>query len=366
MTAPTVATAVAPPLVSVLLPVRNEAQFVRACLESTLAGLDHAGIAAEVLVIDGDSSDETGAIIAEVARRDPRVKLLPNPGRTAPIALNIGIRHARGAVLIRIDGHAAYPTDYFTACLRTLEATGADNVGGYFDTRTRGDRAMARALVAATSLPIGVAAGFRTAAPSGRADTVPYGCFRRTAFVQFGMFDERLTRGQDYEFNRRMARLGGTIWRDDAIRIEYFQIDRLTTFLGKQLRRQGPAVAAMWCIAPWSFTMRHATPLLLVVGAMTLSLLALHHPAALVALIACAIAYEGAILASAVRCAQGIGNSAAALLPLVVPLFHGAYGIGILVGLVLMPFRLLHWRAWRRPWDGAASFHGTTSARECT
>ena len=55
---------------------------------------------------------------------------LDNPAGIVPTAMNIGIRAARGEVIIRADGHNIYPRDYAENCVTCLERTGADNVGG--------------------------------------------------------------------------------------------------------------------------------------------------------------------------------------------------------------------------------------------
>jgi glycosyltransferase involved in cell wall biosynthesis len=53
----------------------------------------------EVVIVDGQSTDGTRQIIFSLAERDPRVRLLDNPQRTTPAALNLGIAEARGEVI---------------------------------------------------------------------------------------------------------------------------------------------------------------------------------------------------------------------------------------------------------------------------
>src|SRR5215472_2613490 len=61
------------PLVSILVPARNEAQSIARCVVS-LARQDHPRC--EVLVLDDQSEDATAAIVERVARRYPQVRLL--------------------------------------------------------------------------------------------------------------------------------------------------------------------------------------------------------------------------------------------------------------------------------------------------
>src|SRR5262249_5572322 len=114
------------PFVSVIVPCRNEADYLPACLDSILATA-YPRDRLEVLVVDGRSDDATRGVIAAVAARDPLVRLLDNPRRVVPAALNVGIRAARGDVIVRMDAHATYPPDYLPGLITALLETGADN-----------------------------------------------------------------------------------------------------------------------------------------------------------------------------------------------------------------------------------------------
>jgi len=85
------------PFVSVIIPMRNEEASIGACLEAVLAQ-DYPPDLLEVLVVDGDSDDGSAALIERYARDSGRVRLLHNPRRIVPPALNAAIRAARGAL----------------------------------------------------------------------------------------------------------------------------------------------------------------------------------------------------------------------------------------------------------------------------
>ena len=63
----------------------------------------------EVLVVDGLSSDGTLEKLAEWQKRRPEIHVLSNPRGIAPAAMNIGIRAARGELILRLDAHSTYP-----------------------------------------------------------------------------------------------------------------------------------------------------------------------------------------------------------------------------------------------------------------
>jgi len=198
--------------VTVILPCRNEASHIAACLDSILASahpLDHL----EVLVVDGMSDDGTRELVGQYARAQPIIRLLDNPKRIVPTALNIGIRAATGDVIVRMDGHVVYPPEYIPRLVDALLADGADNVGGCLVTLPGDGTPVAQAIAIAMSHPFGVGfARFRVGARRAQdVDTVPFGCFRRSLFTRVGLFDEDLVRNQDDEFNHRVIRNGGRV-----------------------------------------------------------------------------------------------------------------------------------------------------------
>ncbi len=115
--------------VSVVLPVLDEERHIEACLRSVLAQ-DYPPDQYEVIVADGGSMDRTREIVAAIAARDHRVRLIDNPGRTQAAGLNRAITESRGEVIARQDGHAEWAPDHLSRSVALLHSTGADNVGG--------------------------------------------------------------------------------------------------------------------------------------------------------------------------------------------------------------------------------------------
>ena len=209
---------------SVVIPCRNEAKYMSRCLESILEnGYDTSRF--EVLVCDGMSDDGTRDIVAQYSEKyakDTTIRLLDNPNRTVPYALNVAIRAALAPIILRMDAHSIMDAGYIEHCLAALAAhPEAANVGGVFVNQY--DTPEGRAIAAAMSSRFGVGnAGFRLAEADGYTDTVPYGCFRREVFDKVGLFDEQLTRNQDDELNFRIIEAGYKIWLDRRIRVLYY------------------------------------------------------------------------------------------------------------------------------------------------
>lgn len=211
---------VANPLVTIILPIRNEAQFIAQVLDAVVAQ-DYPPGRIEIFIADGMSDDGTREIVTEFSGRDPRVRLMDNPDRIVPTGLNRAVRVARGEVIIRVDGHAVIAPDYVRQCVEILGKVDAWCVGGAIE--TIGETVTARAIAAAQSSPFGVGgAAFRYARDARYVDTLAFGAYRREVFEQVGMFDEELVRNQDDEFNFRLIRAGGKIWLDPRIHSRYF------------------------------------------------------------------------------------------------------------------------------------------------
>src|SRR6266513_1865168 len=211
------------PTVSVIVPCRDEERYIARCLDS-IAATDYPRERLEVLVVDGMSEDRTRAIVADYGARYPFIRLLDNPGRIPPTAVNTGIRAARGEILVRVDAHGVYPPNYIPALVAALEQTGADSVGGVLVTLPANDTAIAQGIAIAMSHPFGVGNSyFRVGVREPRwVDTIAFFCCRRETFERVGLFDETLARDEDSEFNGRLIQAGGRILLVPHVTAQYY------------------------------------------------------------------------------------------------------------------------------------------------
>ncbi len=342
-------------LISILIPCRNEENYIRACLESVRAFDLPAGTQMEVLVLDGRSTDRTRYLAAEISAQDPRVSLVDNPGQIQSCALNLGVARARGQWVMRLDAHTFYAPDYLRCCVETAQRTGAANVGGVCITLPGGDNYQARLVQALTTHKFGVGnSGFRTGAAEGPADTVPFGFFRRDLFDQIGFFDERLVRAQDYEFNRRIRAAGLAVWLNPAISCQYHNQPTLRAFYRKQFIHEAPYNAYLWYLAPYAFALRHAITGAFAFGVISGALLAPVSPWL-------AWTYFG-VLALYLALALGAAGQQAVryrdirhvfALPPTFFLYHFLHGVGVLHGLIRIATGTAPVQRAGSPWPGA-------------
>jgi succinoglycan biosynthesis protein ExoA len=212
------------PFVSVVIPCWNEGPFIAAFLDSLFAQTYPAD-RLEILLVDGMSDDGTREIVRRYASGHPGLRMIDNPGHRKPEALNIGIRQATGEIVVRLDVHAVYEHDYLRKCVLALLAhPEADNVGGIRKSLPREDTLIGRALALSTTHPLAAGnAKYRVGASKPQwVDTVFGGCWRREVFDRIGLFDEKLTRAQDREFNQRLRAAGGRILLIPDITCTYY------------------------------------------------------------------------------------------------------------------------------------------------
>lgn len=200
-------------MLSVICPVYNEAKYIEVCLQSILLQ-DYPKEDLEVLFVDGMSQDLTRQIIAEYSTRYHFIRLVDNPKRIVPIAMNIGIRASKGDVIMRLDAHAQYPVNYFSALVKALYELEADNVGAACQTDVLNKTSKTLAIREVLSNKFGVGnSTFRLGVDRVmEVDTVPFGCWKKEVFNKYGFYDERLIRNQDIELNKRIVRGGGRIF----------------------------------------------------------------------------------------------------------------------------------------------------------
>jgi len=319
--------------VSVVLPCRNEARYIAACLESILATA-YPRDQLEILVVDGMSSDSTRRIVQEVAARHPEVRLLDNTQRIVPTAMNIGIRAATGDVIVRMDAHVVYPPEYVPRLVQALAESDVDNVGGCMITLPADGTSLAQAIAIAMSHPFGVGnAHFRLGAREARdVDTVPFGCFRRELFERLGYFDEDLVRNQDDEFNARIVTSGGRIRLLPDVVCYYYARGSIPQ-LARMFYQYGAFKPLVARKVGRVMTMRQLVPAGFVsaIGAALIAGL-FWRPAWLIGIGILAL-YACGVLASVARIVRSHGPRCAAALAVVFPVVHLSYGLGFVRGI---------------------------------
>jgi len=316
----------------VIIPTRNERATIGKCLDSVLNNsypLDKI----EIIVVDGMSSDGTREIVKRYMARYSIVKLLDNPRLITPVALNIGVKAARGDVILILGAHSYIDKDFLSQSIKALsEHPEADCVGGV--EYSVGENLVSRTIALVFSSPFGVGgARYRIGGYEGYVDTVALSVYRKEVFERVGFFNERLIRNQDIEFNSRLRKQGGKIYLTPAIKAYYYTPSSLLAFWRKNFSN------GLWNIyttkvAPGSLSLRHFVPLSFVLSLLASGGLAFftHIGKILLGLIVGSYLL-GALLAS-ISIGIRKGLKFIFILPLVFFTLHFSYGLGSLWGIL--------------------------------
>jgi glycosyltransferase involved in cell wall biosynthesis len=211
------------PFVSIIIPCRNEKNYIKGALDSLLSqtGMENN---IEILVADGMSEDGTLEILKYYEETYPQVKILENAKKAVPFALKLLLESAHGDYIVRADAHCVYPKNYVDTVMHYLKTTDADNVGGIWDTAPGSDTPEAQAIARCLSSEFGVARSYRTLSGDApiEVETVPFGAWRVDHFKKFGPFDEQFLRAQDLEHNIRVKKMGGKILCLPWLKVTYY------------------------------------------------------------------------------------------------------------------------------------------------
>lgn len=267
------------PFLSVIVPCRDEAPYLSACLDSILdSGYPRERM--EILVADGRSLDGTRELAEAYAARHREVRVIDNPRGITPAALNCGLDQARGEIIARLDAHSTVSPGYFSRAVEFLQNSGAANVGGRMCTLTRDRGPLAKPILIALTSAFGVGnSHFRTGASEPEfVDTVFGGCWPREVFSRIGRFNERLERSQDIEFNQRLRRAGGKILLAPSMQARYWARADLRYFVGHNWKN------GVWAVLPFAYSSgipvrwRHLAPLAFILALVSSVLLAFWKP----------------------------------------------------------------------------------------
>jgi succinoglycan biosynthesis protein ExoA len=315
-----------PPVASVLVPVLNEARHLADSLEAMLAQRLEGGV--EFLFIDGGSEDRTRELLRELERRDERIRLLENPARRTPQALNIGLRAARGEFVARMDAHTQYPPEYLARGIERLQHGGADWVAG--PQLAMGAGTWSRRVALALDSPLGTGgAAFRKAAQREvETDSGFTGVWRRSTLEAHGGWDEDWPVNQDAELAARVRKAGGRIVLLPELAASYTPRDSLTE-LARQYWRYGMYRAKTAGRHPDALRRSNLLPpalVLALLGATIAPARLRRQPRRLVALYACAVA------AASLNASRSAPARDALALPAVFGTMHLSWGAGFLWG----------------------------------
>jgi len=338
------------PFVTVVVPCRNEEKHIGRCLESILDN-DYPRERMEILVLDGMSEDRTREMVAAYSARYPMIRLVDNPKKHIPAAMNTGIRAARGERIMKVDAHSTYQREYISRCVRYQDQYGAENSGGVWKMVPGADTWTARAIV------LGLASRFGSGNANVKvgvtqptwSDSTAFGCFRKDLFERIGMYDEKLLSSSDLDVNQRIRAAGGRVLVMPDIVVNYAADGNLRA-LGRHVFADGVWVSYVMKFGKRAWSWRHWIPAALVLSLLAGLALGVVSRVFLWMALGVAGLYTAASLAVSLQIAAREREWRYwFLLPLVYAVRHFGFGTGTLFGLLLVALPGEHWKGRRSP-----------------
>jgi succinoglycan biosynthesis protein ExoA len=222
---------------TIVMPVLNEQEHVEQALSSLVVQLQERP--AEILVMDGGSSDATRSIVGRLALIYPMITLVDNPARLQSAACNLAaeLMDARSKILMRADAHASYPDGFIDHVVVSLESSGATSV--VVPMRTVGKQFLQRAIAATQNSWLGNGGSHhRRRVHSQFVDHGHHAAFDAAFFRSVGGYDPTFSHNEDAEFDIRARASGGRAWLCAEAAIDYFPRTTLRQ-LSRQYRRHG-------------------------------------------------------------------------------------------------------------------------------
>lgn len=225
------------PLVTVLIPARNEEADIGCCLRAVRAQ-DYTHDRMEIVLVDGGSTDRTVDVVEQVLGESVlKWKVVDNPACTTPSSLNAGLAAVSGQYVCRVDARSIIPPHYVRRCAEILAARPDVAVIGGSQSAIARD-ASVRSVGIARALNNRYTMGgsrYRSGAPSGPADTVYLGSFRTAQLRLAGGWDEYFQTNQDYELNRRIGQ-DGVVWFESGLEVGYIPRSSVSALWRQYLR----------------------------------------------------------------------------------------------------------------------------------
>jgi succinoglycan biosynthesis protein ExoA len=308
------------PLISVIVPVRNEERFLGDTLRQLLEQ-DYPPDRFEVLVADGASTDGTRDVVALWQRRHANLRLLDNPRRWSSAGRNAAVRAARGDVVVLVDGHCELDgPGYLREVASAFARSGADCLGRPQPLDVSRATPLQRAVAAARASRLGHHPDSHIY--SDREGFVPPQsvavAYRREVFERVGLFDEDFDACEDVELNHRVARAGLSCFFTPRVAVRYHPRASLGG-LFRQMVRYGRGRVRLLRKHPDTFSPKSLAPAAFLLGVAAGPLFAMAWAPLGLVYAGVLLLYLSVLLAGAV--ALGLREGRPRLVPLFVLVF---------------------------------------------
>lgn len=220
------------PFVSVIVPTRNEEKYIGTCLHS-FVNQTYPKSRYEVLVVDGLSTDSTVDIVSSFEGK-LNLRIMKNPEVKQVFALNCGIKDSKGDYFVIIGGHSFVERDFLEKSSKTFceikeKEPMLAAVGGSL--KMVCENRFSNLVSSLYASPFSGSSSFWYANNPSFAKTVVFGFYEKKIIESINGFDEDMGRGEDFEINLRLNKIGYRLFYDPKIKTCYYVRSTLSGFV---------------------------------------------------------------------------------------------------------------------------------------
>lgn len=225
---------------AVVMPVRNEGKYIGQTLDQ-LYLQDFPMDSLEVVIADGNSTDNTRDIAQAYSNRFGSLKIINNPKQLPSTGRNVGVKNSTAPYILILDGHTYLPNkNLLKSVLDTFEKTDADclcrsqflnppDINEFEKTVS-----ICRASALGHNPDSDIYSNFE-----GNVDPTSSGAmYRREVFEKIGYFDENFDACEDVDFNHRVKQAELKSYLSPTLRVLYYPRSTIAG-LWKQMNRYG-------------------------------------------------------------------------------------------------------------------------------
>jgi glycosyltransferase involved in cell wall biosynthesis len=319
------------PLISVIIPVRNEGRFIGRTIDY-ITDQDYPRDKLEIIIVDGQSNDNTREIVNEKINDDSRISLYLNPKRLSSAARNIGVKKAKGSIVTFIDGHIYIDNQTLLKNIAVLMDDKQVSVLSrpqFLDTPENSDFQKAVSAARKSLFGHGLDSTIYLKEEKYVDPTSSAASYKSEVFEKAGFFDENFDAAEDLEFNYRVGASGFTSFSSMKVAVYYYPRDDFKS-LFKQMMRYG--------IGRFRFFKKHkkdygSGAALLAISLVTmliLSILSLFSALAAGFWIICILTYLIASVLGSLSALRENNVKTALYLPMIYPVIHAGLALGFL------------------------------------
>jgi glycosyltransferase involved in cell wall biosynthesis len=268
------------PLISVIIPCRNEEKYIGQCLES-LIDMDYPNELLEIIIVDGNSTDNSRTLIQKYQKVYTFIQLIQNSKLFTPYALNIGIKSAKGIFVMIASAHATFSKNYINNIVEAIVNLKADGAGGTIitDVKNKTKKTLSISKVLSNKFGVGNSM-FRIGVQKPiQVDTVPFGIYKKDLLVNIGSYNENLIRNHDIELSKRLIATNKKIYLVPSSQCTYYARETFFSIAKNNFKNGLWNILTVYLTKRFSsLSIRHFVPLLFLLSLIIPSILMFWYP----------------------------------------------------------------------------------------